>query len=495
MRGYTVGMKAPLLAALALLIFPARARAYEDPDIQAMLRAARSCADADARTTKEPDAGLYLDIAAEQYRAGDAVGARASAGAAYAVHPEGECPNVHSRILMARVQWESGGIAEASATMKAVLDAGLQADRKVKEECLLPLAELQSDLGDMEAALATAALIPSARKTDLFPHIAENFARHGRWSEAAAAADLAAPYKGDGTHYREMARGDAVRDDAYAAIHAAVAGNVDEALKIARTVKRPDFHLWWKITSAMAAHGRSAEAVKLAASKLSKDPDGHAMALIHIADAQEQSGDGTGAERTRALALPISAKGQKEGHVNRRVLILAHQGRFNEAIAEAGGGTLNYTIKTLCEDGRGEAGIKLAGMIDPRILEPETAERVVRAMIEKGDVAAALKSIATNESVGWGGRRDLLPLIAEEQGRRGDIAGALKTVGLMDASVFSPRPAAIEAMAQAHAVTGLFPRPAVWISALEHDDEKARAWLGAARGRRLMGGGQRNRRY
>lgn len=493
-----------VLAALAVLAALPAASSSWNGDIRAMLRAARMYADEDGRRTKEPDAGLLLAIAEEQYRAGDAERARDTARAAIAGSLEGPCP-VSNRLLgMARVQWETGGVAEASATMKAVMDAGLAADRKAKEECLRPLAELQADLGDMEGALATAALIPGARKTDVYPNIAAAFARQARWDEAVSAAALASPMKGDFSHYTIMARRAGAGDWAaagaamkkvdgrtdgfysYAAIEAAMAGDFDEAMKIAKSVRRRDFHLWWKISLAMAKHGRAAEAVRLISSKLSKDPDGRAMALIHVSDAQEKSGDAAGAEKTRTLALEASAKGQPEGHLNRRLLVLAHQGRFEEIAAiRKPGDRLGWTIKDLCQEGRVDAAIKLADMIGFEFLEHDAAEPVIRARIRRGDVAAALANVAAMGRSAVSQRERLLHEIAREQARHGDIPGALATVDLLDPTFEWERPAAIEAVAQAQAASAYFPDPPGWIAALRYPEEKARAWLGAARGTRL----------
>lgn len=507
-------MRNLILAALAVLASPLLSWSSGDEDVRAMLRAARLYADEDGRQAKEPDADLLLSIADEQYRAGDAEGARDTVRAATGIHVEGACPISNRLLRMARVQWETGGVAEASATMKAVFDAGVRADRKEKEECLLPLAELRSDLGDMEGALATASLIPGARKTDLYPHIAAAFARQARWDEAVSAVALASPMKGDFAYYTVMARragaghwseaGAAMKkvDDrtdgfySYAAIEAAAAGNIDEAMKIAKSVKRPDFHLWWKITTAMANHGRSAEAIRLASSKLSKNPDGQAMALIHIADAQEQSGDAAGAERTRLRALEVSAKGQPEGHMNRRLLVLAHQGRFDEIAAiRKGGDRLGWTIKDLCAEGRVDAAIRLADMVGMAVLEHDAAEPVIRAQIHKGDVAAALKSVdSIGRSAVWQHGR-LLHEIAVEQARQGDIPGALATVRRLDATFPGEQSAAIEAVAQAQAASAYFPRPPGWIAGLQNADEKARAWLGSARGMRLWAEASSKRRY
>lgn len=479
-----------------------------------MLRAARLYADEDGRQTKEPDAGLLLSIAEEQYRAGDAEGARDTVRVVTSIHSEGACPISNSLIRIARVQWETGGVAEASATMTTAFNAGLSADRKNKEECLLPLAELQSDLGDMEGSLATAALIPGARKTDLYPHIAAAFARQARWTEAVSAARLAEPMKGDFSYYTVMARraggghwseaaaamekidGRTDGFNGYAAIEAALAGSFDEAMKIAKSVKRPDFHLWWKISLALAQHGRSADAIRLVSSKLSKDPDGHAMALIHIADAQEQAGDVAGAGRTRQRALEISAKGQEGGHMNRRLLVLAQQGRFDEIAAiRKGGDRLGWTIKDLCEEGRVDAAIKLADMAGMDVLEHDAAEAVILAQIHKGDVAAALKNIEIiGPSAVWQ-RGTLLQALSVEQARQGDIQGALATVRRMDVTFAGEHLAALEAVAQAQTQTAWFPRPPGWIAGLAHADEKARAWLGAARGMRLWEEASSKRRY
>lgn len=483
--GYTVRMNSSLLAMLALLAFPTSARALDEANMKAMLRAARSYADADGRETKEPDAGLYLDIAAEQYRAGDAAGARETARFAQAIRREGDCPDSSQLTYLARAQWEAGGIAEASATMKAVLDAGIKADRKAKEECLLSLSKLKSDLGDMEGALATAALIPSARKTDLFPHIAEDFARQSRWSEAAAAADMAEPSKGNGAYYRAMDKS----GGAASAVERALAGSADEALKLAKSSRGTDFYDWMRITSALAAHGRVADAIRTAFSKLSKNPDGHAAVLIKIANAQELSGDRLGAEKTLDQAMAISAKGQPEAHRTRGVLILAQRGQFDQ-IKGLGARLDDYSwaIKDLFEAGRTDAALALVKLAGMEFIDPVAGAQAVDAYVRKGDTAAALKNLEVI------GRRiyhydELLRDIAVEQMSQGDIAGALATASRLDTAFHTLKPLAIEAMAESQASTP------VWASRLLRADEKARAWLGAARGMRLRREVSAKRRY
>lgn len=493
-------MRGLLLA--ILFLSPLRASSGES-EIRSMLRAARRYADEAGR--KEPDAKLLLSISEEQYRAGDAENARATllvATRTLSSHG-GPCPESNWLVEIARVQWESGGIAEASATMRTVRDAGIRAERKVKEECLERLGELQADIGDMEGALATASLIPGARKSDLYPRIAQAFGRQARWKEAAEAAGLATPMKGDPAYYEAMARRanagswreagaimekiDGRGSDGfyeYAAIAAAQAGDLDEAMKIARSVKRPGFFLWWKISTAMASHGRAAEAIRLVSSKLSKDPDGRGMALIHIADAQEQSGDRAGAERTRLQALEASAKGQPEGHLNRRIHILADQGRFDE-IASIRKDRLSWLIKDLCQEGGLDAAITLAGMVGMDGMESVAAAAVIRAQIRKGDAAAALKSLEAAKNSNVYDREGLVREIAVLQAGQGDIPGALATVALLDATFAWTRPAALEAVAQAQTAAAELPEPPLWIPSLRDADEKARAWLGAARGMRL----------
>ncbi len=501
-------MRGLLLAVLFAAASPALA---DDAEVRSMLRAARRYADEAGR--KEPDAGLLLSIAKEQYRAGDAENARATvlvATGTFGSH-EGPCPSSNLLVGIARVQWETGGIAEASATMRTVLDAGVRADRKEKEQCLEKLGELQADLGDMEGALTTASLIPGARKTDLYPHIAAAFGRQARWKEAAMAAGLAAPMKGDYAYYEAMARranaggwreAAAVMKEIgelsdgfyeYAAISAAQAGDLDEAVKIARNVKKPAFHLWWKVSLALAQHGRAAEAIRLVSSKLAKDPNGQGMALIHIADAQEQAGDATGAERTRAQSLEVSAKGDPSAHHNQRLLILAQQGRFDE-LASIRNDDMGWLIKMLCQNGRLDAAIKLGGMAYMVVLDGRAAEEVVLAQVRKGDVRAALKTLASMGPYPKADREKLLHEIAVAQARQGDMAGALATIGLLRPTFNWTRPAAIEAVAEAQMASADFPEPPGWIAGLPDADEKARAWLGAARGMRLWEEASRRRR-
>lgn len=473
-----------------------------------MLRAARRYADEDARRAKSADIHLYLRIAEEQYRAGLVQDARATLSVATgSVRQEGDCPVSSLLVSMARVQWQTGGVAEASATMKTVLADGVKAPRLKRRQCLEGLAVLQEEIGDLDGAIATAALFPGARKTSLYPRLANDLARNGRLDAAVAIYALSSPLPTDEekAEFRLRHRPGASRWDAaeslakrdprrgrfeFSAIaeEAALSGDSAEADKALARVVEPDSYLLGGLALSRARHGDISGAIAFADSKLAKDPDGHSMALIRIAVVQARAGDDAAAEATRKRALEISSKTRPDSHLHRTFLVLAQSGRVEEALAlrrEKPGVSADFAVNELFEEGDSEAALKIVEDVGFDSMEAVAVHGALNAYIRKGDFTAAIKALTGSAKVASIDRDEWLAVIAEAQARAGDMRGALETVRRLEDGPFTRRPIAIERVAQGQMESLEWSQAPDWIAGLQYPDEKARAWLGAAKGMRL----------
>lgn len=499
---------APLLAVFVCAFIRPPASAGNRTELRGMLRAARRYADEDALRTKEPEVRLLLAIAEEQYRAGVAEDARATlAAATAAVRGGGPCPVSGILVEAARVQWEVGSVAESSATMKAVLAAGLAAERKSRRECLESLAELQTDIGNLDGAMATAALTPGARKTEIYGRLAEAFAKAGRLDDAVAAYALTSPLPTEEekrffrlSHAPGASRWDAA--EAAVAAHpeyadrwfesiaegAALAGDFKTADKAVARVKAPASYFVETVALSHARHGDIHGALALIDSKLSKDPDGRAMGLLRVAVVQERMGDSAGAAETRSRALKISEKGQPAGHRNRLFLALALEGRGEEALAlwkDPERLSPDYAVNELIEEGRVDVALRIAEAVGFGGLEHVAQHNVLAAYARKGDLAGLDRAFSSGVSGVVVQRDEWLEAVAETQARTGDMDAALKTLARLDDGPFTRRPSAVEHIAEAQTRWLEWSSPPDWIVSLRFPDEKARAWLGAARGMRL----------
>lgn len=503
-------MRGPILLTLSVLcalVIVGASSAAENGEIRAMLKAARRYADEDARLKKEPDLRLLYDISVEQYRSGDVVEARETFSATTAaVRGGNDCPVSGYLTGIAKVQWETGGIAEASATMKAVLAAGIAADRKAKEECLKPLAELQLEIGDVDGALATAELIPSARKTDLYPAIAARLARDGRLDDAVAAYARSSPLPTEDEKrlYRlgadpagrwpewisAMKKVDprlVAQHFHYVAREAALAGDFKTADAAVKAANRGDVYMWEEVALGHARHGDIPGALRIIDSRLAGDPDAQGMALLRLAEMPSRAGDPPRAA-IRARGLAASAKGQKEGDANRRLVSLALENRFDEAaelIGREHSASAGFAVEELCRRGRTTDALELVDAVGfHSIMDSHIAvDDVLTAYAERGDFDKLNKALSDHPSGEYLDK--WLPAVAEGQARRGDIRGALRTVLLVREDAFAGRRGIYEAVAQAQMESAVLPLPPDWIGGLVYSDEKARAWLGAARGARL----------
>ncbi|UPT74258.1 MAG: tetratricopeptide repeat protein [Elusimicrobiota bacterium] len=396
-------MKTILIATLVLFSCCLRAAAADLGAVRAMLRLARREADVAAKKTREADSRLLLEIAREQYLAGDPSGARDSLRAAtIEISTAGPCPLVHFQAVAARAQWESGNIAEASATLKALAAAGQNAARIEKRECLLPLVELQVAFGDIDGAYATAEIIPGARKTKAYPQIAEALARQDRWDEAVSVISKAGPTEGDPAVYAIMrsraAAGqwkeaaavvssiDADLDNFYSsiAVDAAKAGDVARGLEIMKKVRKPDEYAWAEIGQVLGRLGKFEEAIRLLSKNLARSPDRLAKELMVISDLQSRTGYPDEAKRTMKIAISVSAKGDPQAHAGRLLYADAVQERLDGPLLKAAPVEISWVVRELCHYGRCFTAIKLIRKKGIRGLDIVPTLDVVRELIRRG---------------------------------------------------------------------------------------------------------------
>lgn len=491
-------------------------------DCRGLLRAARRLADAIDAGAGSPAVGLIGRIAEEQYRAGDAEGAR---DGARVVREEferrGDCGYYSSMEGLARAQRETGNILEASATLKVVLDVGRGLPKNDRERCLGPLAVLRAEEGDPSGAKALAAEIPGIRKTDVLPKIAVILARQGRLDEAVALADSVNPTWGnsavwevlsvqmEGPRWKEaVATNERLGFDSAdrllesAAVQAALGGDFARAENLATRVKKREDALfaWSRIAAARARHGDVSGGFKTARARLDGHPYRLAAALMEIAEIQRRAGDVDGAGKTRDAAVQACAKCDAEVRIRHQLPALAREARKEEFLALAKGlppgrdWTLAETVKELAEAGDVEAAAWVAGLMDADGGNRENVEKafgaLAHAQARRGDAAGALRSMEAMGRAAVGQREELLRLMAVEQARRGDLRGALRTAEELDDDL-GARPLVLEAIAQAEIEAQDWPRAPAWIGGLADPEEKARVWLGAARGLRLRNERQR----
>lgn len=491
-------------------------------DARSYLKAARRNADQIAKSTDSTGISLIGRIAQEQYRAGDHEGALDGARVVLELfHRRGDCAEHPSLTGLAKAQWENGNFAEASGTMKALLEAGRSLDRKTREYCLGPLAVLQAELGNLEAAKAIAAEIPGVRKSDILPDIAILMARRGLMEEAVALADSASPTWGDraihevisirmeGTQWKEAG---AVREKlgfrstdnllSWAAVKAALGGDFERAIILVGKVKDRDEALfaWGSIVISRARHGSVTDGVKEAKARLAAHPHRLAGALMEIARIQRQAGDSAGSEQTRMAALQACAKCDPEYLIRHQLPWLARSGRKEDFLSLAEGlkfgkdSSFSETSQDLAKTGDMDAAAWVAGMVREGEYSEKTYAALASAQIRHGDLPAALLSVEAMGGSAFGERVELLRRIVVEQARRDDIRGALETVDRLDSDIYWERHGALEEIAQVQMEAEDFPSAPAWISGLKDPEEKAHAWLGAARGLRLRGEGRPGRK-
>ena len=295
----------------------------EAGDITAALRTARSIADADDRATE------LRFIARAQARASDRDGARifiaealnAAARIEFNVARDGELSYI------AKIQAETGDIAEAFSTVRSIGDDGWQA------WALANIAAEQAKAGDSDGAARSMAEALSA-------------ARSSGWRQASALADIAGAQAkaGDIAGALSTARsmGDADnRADALSRIAEAQAeaGDIAGALSTARSIREGGN--WGKpsalsgIAAEQAKAGDTAGALNTARSI--GDADYRAGALSRIAAEQAEAGDTAGALNT---ARSIGDADDRADALSRIAVVLAEAGeRVRPAPSPAGEGS------------------------------------------------------------------------------------------------------------------------------------------------------------
>lgn len=463
-----------------------------------MLRAARRHAEKASGSLE-----LLKAIADEQYRAGDVPGGNDTARAVEEALKDKPCALAKALATLAEARWGAGLRAQAEATIKEALEAGRKTARDERARCLEPLALAQGRLGDFEGALATVAEMPGARDGDLFPYLSKMMAEHGRYDEAVALSDKANALYGDWGIQQALALQAAYGDWrtaaaeerrifgpreshllADAAVAAAEAGDFERAEAIAASTG-PSVRAGFAV--ALAHHGRIADAVRLATSNLAGNHGATAMQLIRIADIAESSGDRKEAARILDLAMAESAKApERGGHANRRLLILVRQGKMDEALHEVKtSGSAGWLTEDLARAGLISEALQAAELIDLGSLDRDGGGRGLDALAEAQllteDIDGARATLKKHRYSVYG---PMQRRMAAALARRGRPLEALAFIA--EQPLFRERDAAlVELIAQEEARSADWMWQPLWFGRLTTPDEKARAWLGAARGIRL----------